>query len=690
MPSKQRLIQKAVSWLAVALGTLPGFYGLVMFCQSWVPEDLARPDWLALWLQAAGLGILGLVFLIASLTALRNRRRAGFSLLLSGPVVTLCLSFEDSYIGAPFRGYNWHSPSLPMAGLFVCAFFAPLYAPLVSRDRKRAVYHFLILALLSGVLFRFSPWSIVILPRLLQFSLPFLVFGAFWMGTDKLGWPPFAATRPRSLPRRLAGVSAGCALVAILVFWGTLAVSANNSQPWDPDCGERQLFARPLNSEHAVFTVRAIRVAHVTKVSGRWAGNWAIGLVQERFRGLPWWSPRLVFLTTHAFWEGETYFIDGERDSRLINRFLPIVEAGPCTYTGPVSDASIELRLLREGPSPSEVRILGHVEDHLHPAVLPPVQTPPEPDWKRMTDAEIQTLRDNRMYSVVTYRRQGMGLPGARIRVAGSSASVIVTADHDGVFEAAGLPPDDYKLELLDLPATQRAVNRTVKKKELLDKKMVWTDLYLFWNGAIEGRIRDLSGGPAKLALQIGKADGIITADFWRDSRTDNTGAFSFGSLPPGRYTLRINSDGPSDESPYAPQYYPSSATSEGAHVFVVGEGQHIRNVDFKLQRLYERKLHVRVAGPKGRPADEADVHIDYEHTDGYEQGGRNETQVDHNGIADVTVFSGSRIRAWAEQRVGEGRRCPSVRYSAGVELDTDKLPLRLDLVVSSDEHPFR
>jgi hypothetical protein len=689
LPSKQRLIQQAVSWLAVALGTLPGFYGLVMFCQSCVPKDLGRPDWLALWLQAAGLGILGLVFFGASLTALRNRRRAELSLLLAGPVVGFCLSFEDSYIGAPFRGYYWNRPSLPMAGLFACALFAPLYAPLIARNRKRAVYLFLILALLSGALFRFSPWSIVILPRLLEFSVPFLVFGAFWVGTDKLGWPTLTVKGPRSLPGRLALASLGCALVAILVFCGTLAVSANNSQPWDPDCGERQLFARPLNSEHAAFAARAIRVGHVTKISGRWAGNWAIGLVQERFWGLPWWSPSLVFLTTHVFWEGETYFIDGERDSRLVNRFLPIVEAGPCTHTASVAEAGIELRVLREGPSPGGVRILGRVEDHLHQKELL-METTPVPDWCRMTKAEILASQEQRRYSVLSEHRQEVYLPGARIRVAGSSASVIVTADHDGVFEAAGLPPDDYKLELLDVPAAQRAVNRTVKKEELIEKNLVWQDLYLYWNGSIEGRIRDLPVGLAELELEIGRADGIITPDSWKTSWTNDKGAFGFWSLPPGRYIVRINPNGPSDESPYAPQYYPFPGSREGAHVFEIAEGQHIRNVDFVLRRLDKRKLQVHVVWPDGRPADEADVHFAYEHTDQYDWGGGYEAEADHNGIADVTVFSGPRIRVWAEQRIGDGLGCPPARYSAGVELDTGKLPPRLDLVVSSDERPYR
>jgi hypothetical protein len=686
---KQALARKAVSWFAVALGTLPGFYGLVMLCQEWVPEDHVRPDWLALLLEAVGLGILAMVFFIASFAAIRNRRCSGLSFLFSAPVVAFCLSFEDGYFGAPFRGYDWNRPSLLLAALFVCAFFAPLYVPLMPiRNRIRALCLFLALALLSGLLFRLSPWSRVILPRLVEFSAPFLILGAFWAGTDKLGWPPLVATWRRSRRRQLAMIVAGCALVAMLVFLGTLVVSARGSYAWGRDCGERDLFAHPLSSDHAVFTAQAIRVGHVTKVSGRWAGNWAIGLVQERFWGLPWWSPRLVFLTTHAFWEGETYLIDGRRDPRLLNRFLPIVEAGPCTYTGPVDDASVELHLLREAPSLREVRIVGHVEDHLHPKELR-VETMPVLDWSRMSESEIQAVEEHRRYSFVSYRRQEAYLPGARIRVKGSSGSVNVTADRDGFYEVAGLPPDDYSLELLDIPGTQSAVNGAVKKKELLGKKLVWKDLYLFWDGAIQGRIRDLSGEPAELGLHIERADGVIEAESSKNSWTNDKGAFSFPLLPPGRYIMRINEDGPRAEAPYAPQYYPSSAGPEGAHVFEVGEGRHIRNVDFVLRRLDERNLRVRVGWPDGRPADGASVRIAYEHTDLYDRGGRYGTDVDQNGIGDITLFSGSHIRVWAERLVDEKLRRPSLRYSGAVELETDKLPPRLNLVVMSTKPPF-
>jgi hypothetical protein len=690
---RQPLGQKAISWLVVALGALPGVYGLVMLAQSWVPENHTGPDWFTPWLRAAGEAALGLVFLTASFAALRHRRRAGMWFLLSAPIAVFCFAFEDPYMGAPFREYDWRSPSLPIDLMFVCLFFIPLYVPLfATRNRKRAAFLFLILALLSGLAFRLSPWSPVLLPRIVACSVPFLVFGAFWLGTGKLGWPALAAARPKSLPKRLAAGFAGCVLVGVLVVLGTSALSARQSAPWGWDCEGRVLFARPLEAGHAVFTARAIHVGHATMISGRWAGGWAIGLVQKRFWGLPWWSPYWVLLTNYPFWEGETYFVDGTRDTRLLNRFLPIVEAGPCTRTGPLARSTVEMRLLQAAPGPSELGIVGRVVDERGPVELRLPHTQAPIKWDELSDAEIHVVQEQLRYHVVAQRVRDVPIPNARVRIIGSSGVArIVSADRNGFYQALALPADDYRLELLDVPGTQRAASLPVGKPELLQERFVRSDVYVHWDGAIEGRVGGLSGGPAEVWLELGNADGALTGNFSRNQRTDKSGAFRFEMLPPGRYTIRINSDGPREYSPYAPLYYPSSMRPEDARVFEVAEGHHIQNVVFALKRLAGRILQVRVTWPNGQPADGAQIGIAYEHTEAYERptvawGGT----TDQGGVANVEVFGGSRIRAWAEERVDEGRRYPAVHYSVGAEIETDKLPRRLDLVVSSKKHPFR
>ena len=138
--------------------------------------------------------------------------------------------------------------------------------------------------------------------------------------------------RPKPLARRLAKFSLGCFLVAIVDVAAQLVITARESSLFRPDCAGRPLFARPLRPSHAVFTARLVRVSHDARVSGKWQGKWAIGLIHERFWGFLWWSP-LVLLTNNIYQEGETYFVDGHRADGFLTHLLPIVEAWPCGGT---------------------------------------------------------------------------------------------------------------------------------------------------------------------------------------------------------------------------------------------------------------------------------------------------------------------------------------------------------------------
>jgi hypothetical protein len=139
-------------------------------------------------------------------------------------------------------------------------------------------------------------------------------------------------------------------------------MTAGGSSLWTPDCSGGLLFVRPVRPDHVVITARVIRTAHTARIGGSWAGDWAIGIVEERFWGLPGWA-RVVFLTNSRFWEGRTFFVSGRRSRGILTRFLPLVDAMACgSYgSGPVADATIELRLLREAPAAGESRILGYV-----------------------------------------------------------------------------------------------------------------------------------------------------------------------------------------------------------------------------------------------------------------------------------------------------------------------------------------
>jgi hypothetical protein len=79
-----------------------------------------------------------------------------------------------------------------------------------------------------------------------------------------------------------------------------------------------------------------------------------MAVVQKTYWGLPWWDRKLVLLTFFVgggtgFERGETYFVDGNRESRWLTRRLPIFEIH-CTRTVALKYAEIDLRALSDGP----------------------------------------------------------------------------------------------------------------------------------------------------------------------------------------------------------------------------------------------------------------------------------------------------------------------------------------------------
>jgi hypothetical protein len=300
-------------------------------------------------------------------------------------------------------------------------------------------------------------------------STVFLAFGGFWLETSKRGWPALLAVQPRSVTKRLAFVAVVSIAAAALVVAGNLVLVAMRSSLFTGDGSGPHLFVRPVRPGHAVFTARVVWTGHVAKVKGRWAGKWAIGLVQEHFWGLPSWAPRLVLLTNYVFVEGQTLFVSGSRDGRMLPGLLPIVDAELCgdLYALPLTYAKMQLQVLRKPPPAGEARIMGYVQ-----SALPPVRLPPVPRGNDLSAAYEWA------FSIPPRYRP---LAGARVRVTGSSETRIVTTDGSGTYVAAGLKPGSYTLTLLDVPANQIARDCSVTKEEMMRRGLFRLDIRAEW-----------------------------------------------------------------------------------------------------------------------------------------------------------------------------------------------------------------
>ncbi len=640
--------------------------GLVITGSSWIEPDPSSPIWWTNRFQAWGPGALGFVFLAASFVSLRNWRRAALLFLLSAPIVAFVLAYPSAgyLIWKPDGSGVFEQPFLhtavELASLFYAAVIGAYFA---IRKRNRPLLRILSLlpAIIAIFVFAESRWTLALLPRLAGWTAPFVLFGAFWLATDRFGWPTVFNPGPRPFPRKVAAVFIECLLVGVLLLAGTFAMAAIYSNVnMAIECRGPGLFVKPVRPGHMAFTARLILVGHRVRVSGRWAGDWAVGRVQEQFWGFPPWWPQLVLLVHSTFWEGEPFFISGQPDQGLLTRYLPIVDTMPCLgFAQPVSREEIHLRLLRKPPLPNEARIIGEVRSAKLPSEIR--KSLPE-------DALGMTVNS-------TYKP----LAGARVKVSGSSVNTVVKTDSQGIFEVIGLRPDDYTLSVIDVPANQIAADRRLKKKDFQPGLPVRADFVLDWNGTIEGTVRDASRSPARVYLELQDPAGKLI-----QSKTVNEdGRFRFEGVSPGlRYLLIANPYGPFkdpyEESPYAP----TSQTLE-----IKPEDPHLRNVDLTVRRLPERSFRARALSISGQPIEGASIFMAYEHTKVWNDVANSPQrwETDRGGLVTIHVFGDVRIRVLA--RLVDNLKTPpyfAFRDSREVELESVKLPKSLDLVIPS------
>ena len=671
-----------VSWFVTALGFLVGFFALAGFGMAWPPFNDDLPGWLLRWISYLGGAFLGPVLLAGSIVALRNRKRAGIIFLICMPITVFCLAYPSAgYLVWHSDGGGWFEPPEPPTAIgLTIIFFLPIFAALLAiRYRKRAIYLFGATVVLAGIVFGLSHWTKAFLPPFGGWSALFLLFGLFWRGTGNRGWPSLFQPRLRPLRQRAAAFVFTCIAVLCVDICVTLGLSALGSSLFSGDCRGKPLFVHPESPFHAVFTARVILVGrsiealtrdrglfrdpHIPGARDPHVGDWAIGVVEERFWGLPSWS-RLVLLTNFIYWKDAAYFVDGSRGRGLLTRVLPIVEGRvSCSRTKPVQDAIVDLRALRDAPSASGRRLIGYVRqpEKFVCGIVPPA--PPKP------------------------------AVGARISLVGPIGERIVTADESGTYEVDDLPPGDYTLRLL-VPDSQLVgfwEGDALPAKVHLDSQgLVEHNFEIFWNGRIEGHVREDSGTPVRVDVELQNADGNQMPGNVRSYLPSNDdGSYGIKKIPPGRYFVVLNPSGPNDRSPFNTQYYQSAFRTQDAQVFQIGEGQKIEGVNFKVPRLAERTVQVRVNLQNGKEVPDVPVCVAYEHTRDY--GTRACTnfiaRTDRNGVATIHLFGNSQVRLFAEQYVTDEKSKRMDTYSSNtVESEAGKIPEKIDLVLNSSK----
>jgi hypothetical protein len=383
MVQERPKLKIALSWMVVGLGLAVGLYALNAISVASTPTSYDDASWFTNWSELIGTAMVAVGFLASSLVAGYSRKLAGILFLISLPVTAFCLSYRDMHV-------KMSMGSGPFPYLTVFRLLADLA---------------------------------------IGFALV-LIFGLFWLGTYRRGWPALTQRRPDTFAIKATRVAIAClVIVAAIVPLGVACVTLRPSN-FGGHCGVPTPFIKPKSQHHVAFTARAICVGMsprnwLLSRSGPQAihehrvGEWAIGVVQDRFWGVPSYWPHLVMLTDNVYWQGETYFVDGDRGGTLLSYFVPVVSAQyPCSRTRPIQRATLDLRILRRPPS-TGATIIGYVRQ-------------PEP-----------------FHGILERPSAPSYLSDAQIEVSGPDGKTTLTADASGIYRIDGLPAGDYSLQLL-------------------------------------------------------------------------------------------------------------------------------------------------------------------------------------------------------------------------------------------------
>ncbi len=292
------LLKEAASWAVFLWGIAIGF-----LCTTFFGGFSTGLNNKADWPRFLGLVLLGLIPLLGSILALRDRRQAAHVFLLAAFLVAAIL------IATEVRSHKYDENSVPVIG---------------------------------GIT------GLVLLP------------GLFWRITNRWRWRPLIAGRGPGESRCRQPVILNATLLLTVVLAAAF-VSLYFPAYSDLNCykGSPPVSVQ-TSPQQVVFTGRVLSVAHPMPA---WSSPWALMRVERVYWGLPRWMSWIVFV--HGYFKledkGQEYFVDAYRSKRPLTRFLPVVEFYACCHTTLLSNAEVDVRVLQDGAPRSGVRILGRV-----------------------------------------------------------------------------------------------------------------------------------------------------------------------------------------------------------------------------------------------------------------------------------------------------------------------------------------
>jgi hypothetical protein len=266
-------------------------------------------------------------------------------------------------------------------------------------------------------------------------------------------------------------------------------------------------------------------------------------------------------------------------------------------------------------------------------------------------------------------------IPLISVTASGAATTRTVATAGDHTYTFKDLPPGDYTVTAV-LPAGYTALDKDTASVTVTPKGCAEVDWAIRHDSHIRGTVTDSFGNPAPnvhVTLLTPTSESRYGFDIGESQRTDATGRYDISKADPGDYWVALNYDGPNNNVPYAPAYYPSGSVQSTAKLIHLDASDTKDNINLVLPPpLTPVSVHLRIVNPDGSPvvranvsaADPAGIHMMF-------------ARADDNGNADITLYAG---RDYSLTANTSGDRTPAcagpVRFTAREGLQLGALTL--------------
>lgn len=273
-----------------------------------------------------------------------------------------------------------------------------------------------------------------------------------------------------------------------------------------------------------------------------------------------------------------------------------------------------------------------------------------------------------------------------KVEIQSESQSFTTITDEEGNYLFSDVPPGEYSIKC-DLPERLDAENN-VQKLTVSTQSCKEYDIVALTTGQISGTVFSHDGKPLNVEVEIVVASEVDKSNPRRFvTRADwQSGKFEFKNIPPAQYLLGFNL-GTLCTQPFGHRrglfcsprtYYPGVSDISQATLINLGEGEQLKELDFRLLPPFSTRTFSGVAVlPDGSPAVNAEIMLTVSHDEINEFGGL--TKADQYGRFSLSAYNDLKYWIQAHSKIkGEDK------HSEPVDLVTSGDVGGIRLVISS------